>query len=70
MTTQAFSFSKSDAIEALLKQSSHFLIMTSYKDLVHIGTSQRMALPIISLEADGSTSLSINHAPYLPVDFT
>ena len=70
MTTQAFTFSKSDAIEALLKQSNHFLMTTSYKGLVDVGISQKMALPIISIEADGSTILSINHEPYLPADFT
>lgn len=70
MTTTAFSFTRSDALEALLTQSNHFLLVNSYKEIVNTGNSMRLSLPIISLEADGSSSLSVAHAPYLPVDFT
>ena len=70
MTTTNFSFTRSDALEALLTQSNHFLLVNSYKELVDTGNSMRLSLPIISLEADGSSSLSVSHAPYLPVDFT
>ena len=70
MTSQAFSFTRSDALEAILTQSDHFLIVNSYKELVDVSNSMRLPLPIISLEADGSSSLSVSHAPYIPADFS
>ena len=70
MTSPIFTFKRSNALEALLTQSDHFLIGNTYKELMDNGNKVNLSVPILSLEKDGSTSLSISHHPYLSEDLS
>ena len=70
MTSSTFTFKRSDALEALLTQSDHFLLGNSYKELMDNANRFGLSVPILSLEEDGSTSLSICHRPYLSDDLS
>ena len=70
MTFSTFAFKRSNALKALLTQSDHFLIGNSYKELMENGNRFGLSVPILSLEKDGSTSLSICHRPYLSDDLS